>query len=138
MLFVSSPLGLLTTRLLVGLGQFCMARPSYGLGITIRHPGMIQYPFTWLKHCPLASGDIEINSKCCGLNFGLVLVDSRWQGQFLEGFSLEFLEEFFTPVLGGNFTQVLGNIFTWVLRRNLTGVLERLLTGTGILGRMLT
>jgi hypothetical protein len=89
------------TRLPVGLDQFCTARLPHSLDITIGHPGMIQDPLTWLTHCPVASGVIEINSKCCGLNFGLVLIDSRWQGRFLEGFSLKFLERFSLQFLEG-------------------------------------
>ncbi len=53
-------------------------RPLHGVDITIRHPSMIQNPFTQLTHCPLASGEIEINSKCCGMNLSLVLVDYRY------------------------------------------------------------
>jgi hypothetical protein len=91
--------------LLIGLDQFLTARLLYSLNITIGHPGMIQDPLTRRTHYPLASGVIEINSKCCGFNFSLVLIDSRWQGRLLEGFSLKFSGEFFTLVLGGNFSK---------------------------------
>jgi hypothetical protein len=57
--------------------------PSHGLDIAIRHPGMSQDPFTWLTHCLLALGDIEINKKCCGLNFGLILAKSKMARQVL-------------------------------------------------------
>jgi hypothetical protein len=92
MSFVSSLLGLLMTRPSVSLDQIRTERLSRGLDITIGHPGINQDSFTWLTHCPLASGDIEINSKCCGLKFVLVLFDSRWQGRFSEGFSFGFFE----------------------------------------------
>jgi hypothetical protein len=101
MYFVSSLLGLLTPRLSVGLDQYCTARPSRNLNVTSGHPGMTQAQFTWLTHCPLASGDIEINSKCCGLNFSSILIESRWEGRFLEGFLLELLEGFSLQCLEG-------------------------------------
>ncbi len=99
------------------LWRFCWAqwipqgKDVSGLDIAIRHPG-----------------NIAINSTGCGLNFGLVLFDSRQQGRFSERFSLWFLEGYSLGSTEGSSLGFVKGLLTQALRWNITWILEKILT----------